>query len=61
MSLKAFHIFFITLSVLLATGCAVWGFVISSEPIFGYASAAVAIALVIYGISFVRKARRIIT
>ncbi|MEQ1860594.1 MAG: hypothetical protein ABMA13_11720 [Chthoniobacteraceae bacterium] len=61
MSLKAFHVFFITLSVLLSTGCSVWGFLNGVTPIFGSAAAAIAVALVIYGFYFVKKARGIIT
>lgn len=61
MSLKAFHIFFITLSVLLSAGCAAWAFLAGTMPIFGAVSAVVAVGLVFYGISFVRKARGIIT
>jgi hypothetical protein len=61
MSLKAFHILFIVLSVVLAAGCAVWAFVNDVSPVFGYSSAAVAVALLSYGIYFVRKAKGIIT
>jgi hypothetical protein len=61
MSLKAFHIFFITLSVLLSTGCAVWAFAYGAEPAFGIAALVIAVGLVFYGIAFLRKARTIIT
>ena len=61
MSLKAFHVFFIVLSILLAAGCAAWAFVNGASMIFGIGSAAVAIALVVYAFLFVRKARKIIT
>ena len=61
MSLKAFHIFFIVLSTLLAGGCAAWAFLKGAPLIFGVASAMVAVALLFYGIYFVRKARQIIT
>jgi hypothetical protein len=61
MSLKAFHIFFITLSILLSTGCAVWAFANGVETGFSVSCAVVAVALVIYGVFFVRKAKRIIT
>lgn len=61
MSLKAFHLFFITLSVLLSAGCAVWAFLSGMERGFAIASAAVAVGLVIYGAFFVKKARTIIT
>ena len=61
MSLKAFHIFFIVLSILLAAGCSIWAFVTGVSPVFGVSCGVVAVALVIYGIFFLRKARRIIT
>ena len=61
MSLKAFHLFFIALSILLSAGCAAWAFLNGVERAFGVSCAVVAVALVIYGFAFVRKARRIIT
>ena len=61
MSLKAFHIFFIALSILLSAGCAVWAFANGVEPAFGIGSAVVALALVIYGGFFLKKSKGIIT
>jgi hypothetical protein len=61
MSLKAFHIFFIALSIILSIGCAVWAFAVGIEPIFGIASAVVAVLLIIYGGYFLKKAKSIIT
>ena len=61
MSLKAFHILFITISIVLCIGCAVWAFSNDVMPIFGWASAGSAAALVVYEIFFLRKAKRIIT
>lgn len=61
MSLKSFHVFFIVLSVLLACGCAVWAFANGASQVFAIGSAVVALALVIYGVLFIRKARKIIT
>ena len=61
MSLKYFHVFFIVLSILLCAGCAVWAFATGASPVFGASCAVTAVALVIYGIYFVKKARRIIT
>jgi hypothetical protein len=60
MSLKAFHVIFIILAILLAIGCAAWSFANEAALGFGYASAATALALVIYGVWFLRKSRRII-
>ena len=65
MSLKAFHIFFIALSVLLALGFGAWeiaGFAQSgniSRLITGILSFAVAAGLIVYGIRFLRKLRHV--
>ncbi len=61
MSLKVFHIIFIVVCVSLALFCAYWAFTTHAALFFGYASIAAAVALVIYGIWFFRKARNIIT
>jgi uncharacterized membrane protein SirB2 len=61
MSLKIFHIFFILLSIVLSAICAAWSFVNQTALPFGIASAIAGIALVIYGIWFLKKARKIIT
>jgi hypothetical protein len=60
MSLKAFHILFITLAILLAAGCAAWAYVFQAEAAFGISSACVAVTLVVYGIWFLKKSRQII-
>jgi hypothetical protein len=60
MSLKGFHLFFIFLSILLAAGCATWAFLNDVERSFGVASCVVAGALVVYGIYFIRKSRKLI-
>jgi hypothetical protein len=64
MSLKNFHLVFVTVSTLLFTFLAVWAFVLSPEhstmfTIFGYLGIAGAILMVMYGVFFYRKARRI--
>ena len=61
MSLKAFHILFILLSILLSAGCAVWSFANGVSTVFGVSCVVVAVALIVYGVFFIRKARRIIT
>lgn len=58
MSLKWFHLVFITLSVALALGFGVWGLV-GQYATLGLLSLAVAAALVVYEVYFVRKSRRI--
>ena len=60
MSLRAFHILFIVVSILLAAGCAVWGFVNGVAPAFGISCVAIAGALIVYGVYFFKKSRRLI-
>jgi hypothetical protein len=60
MSLKGFHLVFIFLSILLAAGCAVWAFANEVAGLFGIFSCVAAGALVIYGIYFIRKTRKLI-
>jgi hypothetical protein len=60
MSLKGFHLFFIFVSILLAAGCAVWAFENEVPRPFGIGATVVAVALVIYGIYFIRKSRSLI-
>ena len=59
MSLKIFHICFITLSTLLAVGCAIWAFA-SGDTGFGSVCVALAVAMPVYGVWFLKKTRRII-
>ena len=65
MSLKAFHVVFITASVLLAFGCAAWWLVNFAEMrrlsdlVYGGGSLVVGVALVIYGRYFLRKLKNI--
>ncbi len=61
MSLKAFHVFFIVLSILLTAGCAVWAFANGVTGGFGPGCAVASVTLVIYGVYFLKKAKRIIT
>ena len=60
MSLKAFHIFFIVLAMLLSAGCAAWGLVSGMALAFDLTCAALAGALLIYGVWFVKKSRKLI-
>ena len=59
MSLKIFHVCFITLSTLLAIGCAVWALAAGNTG-FGAVCIALAVAMPVYGVAFWRKARRIV-
>jgi hypothetical protein len=60
MSLKFFHVFFISIAFLLAIFCAAWAFSTGASALFAYGSIAVAVALAVYGIYFINKARKII-
>ncbi len=65
MSLKGFHIIFITFSTLLAFGCGVWCLWINSlEASSSYTIGAIcsflaAVALIVYGCWFWRKMKRL--
>ena len=64
-SLKAFHLFFIAMSVILAAFTAAWAvaqYRVSPEANYlatGAVSAVAGAALVVYGAKFQRKARRL--
>ncbi|MBZ0111229.1 MAG: hypothetical protein K8J08_02080 [Thermoanaerobaculia bacterium] len=62
MSLKAFHVLFVTASTLLAAGVAFWAF--QQAPgegmgWLGFGSVGAAIALPVYGVWFLRKTREV--
>jgi len=66
MSLKAFHLFFITASSALAFGCGVWGLRDFFSPegrawdlVFGLGSLAVGIGLIFYERYFLKKLKRL--
>lgn len=65
MSLKAFHIFFIAVSILLAVGFGVWEVVEYADSgaagrlIAALLSFLVAVALIVYGVRFLRKLKHI--
>ena len=65
MSLKAFHIFFIIVSILLAFGIGVWGvyyhltFTAVGYLIMGIVSFVIGIVLIVYGINFMRKLKHV--
>lgn len=64
MSLKSFHIFFVSASVLLSfgfAGWAVWTYLHTQQfgtLVLGVASAAVGAGLVVYGVKVLRSLRR---
>jgi hypothetical protein len=57
MSLRAFHVLFISASVLLALGLARW--CLPANPTGAAVAAAAAVALVVYEILFLRKTRKL--
>ncbi|MBT8043664.1 MAG: hypothetical protein KJO79_01835 [Verrucomicrobiae bacterium] len=64
MSIKGFHIFFITLATLLCVFVVIWAFFLASAAgtglkFFGCTCAIAAIILPLYGISFYRKSKKI--
>lgn len=65
MSLKAFHIFFIAASILLAFGVGVWGVYVHVQEtnvsllLFGIGSLLVGVMLGVYGIKVLRRLRRL--
>ena len=65
MSLKAFHIFFISVSILLAIGFSVWLFRSYSGSgdswmlVASIASLAAGLALILYGIRILKKLRHV--
>jgi hypothetical protein len=61
MSLKAFHVFFILVSIVFAAGLSAWAFKTGASDALGFASGASSFALLVYGVAFLRKARSIIT
>lgn len=58
MSLKAFHLIFVTLLTSLSFGCAAWAFA-SDRPGWGAAGIVTGILVIIYGIYFLKKLKRI--
>jgi hypothetical protein len=65
MSLKAFHVVFITASVLLAFGVAAWSFVNFSyaqrgvDLVYGIGSTVIGVGLIVYGRFFLKKLKNI--
>ncbi len=64
MSLKGFHIIFITLATLLCVFVVLWAFVLEDTAtlwlkVFGGSCALAAVILPIYGVRFYRKAQNI--
>jgi hypothetical protein len=60
MSLKIFHICFISLSTLLCAGVSWWCFDNKLDAIYGYSFAGAAVILPIYGVWFLKKTRNLV-
>jgi hypothetical protein len=58
MSLKAFHLIFVTLLTSLSFGCAAWAFE-ADRPGWGVGGIVAGILVIIYGIYFLKKLKRI--
>jgi hypothetical protein len=58
MSLKAFHLIFVTLLTALSFGCAAWAFQ-SGSTIWGVTGIATGIFVIVYGIYFLRKLKNV--
>jgi hypothetical protein len=58
MSLKAFHLIFVTLLTALSFGCAAWAFA-KGSPVFGGAAIVAGILVIIYGVYFLKKLKKI--
>ncbi|MFT5468217.1 MAG: hypothetical protein ACI8UO_003325 [Verrucomicrobiales bacterium] len=67
MNLKQFHVVFILLSILCTLGFSAWVFLVADDSIGlwgkvgGAGSALIGIALMFYGVWFIRKAKHITT
>lgn len=65
MSLKSFHLFFIAVSILLAVGFGIWEIAAYTDDgaggrlVAALVSFAVAAALIVYGIRFIRKLKHV--
>jgi hypothetical protein len=58
MSLKAFHLIFVTLLTALSFGCSAWAFA-AGKPFWGVAGIGAGIFVIVYGIYFLKKLKRI--
>ena len=58
MSLKAFHLIFVTLLTTLSFGCAAWAFT-SDHPVFGVGCVVTGAAVIYYGVYFLKKLKKI--
>jgi hypothetical protein len=60
MSLRGFHIFFITLVTLISFGVSAAVYEMGFSPTFATLVASFGLAVVVYGVWFIRKSRKLI-
>ena len=58
MSLKGFHLVFVTLLTALSFGCAAWAFA-DSHPGCGAVGVAAGVLVIVYGVYFLRKLKKV--
>ena len=58
MSLKAFHLIFVTLLTTLSFGCAAWAF-LKGHSVFGGLGILTGILVIIYGVYFLKKLKNV--
>ena len=58
MSLKAFHLLFVTLLTALAFGCAAWAFHLGSG-LWGVTGITAGVLVIVYGVYFLKKLKHI--
>jgi hypothetical protein len=58
MSLKAFHLIFVTLLTALSFGCAAWAFQ-SGRVLWGATGIVAGLLVIVYGVYFLRKLKNI--
>jgi hypothetical protein len=58
MSLKAFHLIFVTMLTSLSVGCSAWAFA-AGKIIFGVLGLVTAALVVVYGVYFLKKLKKI--
>jgi len=61
MSLKAFHLFFILVSIVFSAGMGIWAFKTGASDGLGWGSCVAAVLMLVYGVMFFNKSKSIIT
>ena len=58
MSLKGFHLIFVSVLTTLAFGCAVWAFV-AGKSLFGLGAVVTGVLVIVYGVYFLKKLKNV--